>query len=48
MHKGAVAGGRRGGGMITPFRIGLIALGWIAVQVVLIADLIYRVAQYQM
>ena len=34
--------------MITPFRIGLIAVGWIAVQVILVADLIYRVSQYQM
>ena len=34
--------------MITPFRIGLIAVAWIAVQVVLVADLIYRVSQAQM
>lgn len=34
--------------MMTPFRIGLIAVGWIAVQIILVADLIYRVSQYQM
>lgn len=31
--------------MITPFRLGLIAVAWILVQAILVADVVYRVAQ---
>ena len=34
--------------MITPFRLGLIAVAWIAVQALLVADVIYRVSQSAM
>jgi hypothetical protein len=33
---------------MTQFRIGLIAVGWIAFQAVLVADVIYRVSQASM
>ena len=42
------AGGREGGHMITHFRLGLIAVAWILVQAVLVADVIYRVSQSSM
>ncbi len=31
--------------MITPFRLGLIAVAWILIQAILVADVIYRVSQ---
>lgn len=31
--------------MISHFRIGLIAVAWIVIQVILVADVIYRVSQ---
>jgi expansin (peptidoglycan-binding protein) len=31
--------------MITHFRLGLIAVAWIVVQAILVADVIYRVSQ---
>lgn len=31
--------------MITHFRLGLIAVAWIALQAILVADVIYRVSQ---
>ena len=31
--------------MITPFRLGVIAVAWIMVQALLVADVIYRVSQ---
>ena len=31
--------------MITQFRLGLIAVAWIVVQALLVADVIYRVSQ---
>ncbi len=34
--------------MITHFRLGLIAVAWILVQAVLVADVIYRVSQASM
>ena len=34
--------------MITPFRIGLIAVGWVVLQAVLVADVIYRVSHAAM
>ena len=30
--------------MITPFRIGAIAVAWILLQAILVADLIYRIS----
>ena len=33
--------------MITQFRLGLIAVVWIVVQALLVADVIYRVSQAQ-
>ena len=31
--------------MISHFRLGLIAVAWIVIQVILVADVIYRVSQ---
>ena len=33
--------------MITQFRLGMIAIAWIVVQAILVADVIYRVSQAQ-
>lgn len=33
---------------MTQFRIGLIAVGWIVVQAILVADVIYRVSSASM
>ena len=33
--------------MITQFRLGIIAVTWIVVQAILVADVIYRVSQAQ-
>ena len=33
--------------MITQFRLSLIAVAWIVVQAILVADVIYRVSQAQ-
>ncbi len=34
--------------MITQFRLGVIAVAWILIQAVLVADVIYRVSQSSM
>ena len=34
--------------MITQFRLGVIAVAWIVLQAILVADVIYRVSQAQM
>ena len=39
---------KRGGLMVTQFRIGLLAVGWVLFQAILVADVIYRVAHAQM
>ncbi len=33
--------------MITQFRLGVMAVAWIVVQAILVADVIYRVSQAQ-
>ena len=33
---------------MTQFRLGMIAVAWIVVQAILVADVIYRVSQAQM
>ena len=33
--------------MITQFRLGIIAVAWIVIQAILVADVIYRVSQAQ-
>ena len=37
--------GREGDEMITQYRLGLIAVAWIMIQAILVADVIYRVSQ---
>ncbi len=34
--------------MVTEFRVGLLAVGWVLIQAVIVADVIYRVAHAQM
>ncbi len=34
--------------MVTQFRIGILAVGWILLQAILVADVIYRVAHAQL